>query len=497
MIKLSYETRWEETMTKLPAKRTKIVCTIGPASESRETLEGMIANGMNVARLNFSHGDFESHRQIITNIRAAASAVGRRVAIMGDLPGPKMRIGLLTEEPVVLARGQSFVLQTEEMVGDGYRVSMSFEDLPKVVKPGDMIFLSDGFIQLEAVQVKGQEVHCKVLVGGELRSRKGVNLPGIDLGISAFTDADREFLKFAAEQRLDAISQSFVEGAADIEAVREAATAMGYQPFIIAKIERSRAVDNLEAILACTDGIMVARGDLGVETPIEQIAMTQKRIIRQANLFGKPVITATHMLESMVDHQRPTRAEATDVANAILDGTDCVMLSEETAMGLFPAETVNTMAHIAQVTEPHANIRDVARVLEEAKANQEISTEDLISLTIFLTAKTLGPCAVVTPTLSGATARRVTRFRLPVWIVAVSPNESTCQNLQFSYGVYPVHESERPASWRKYTVDWLEQHEVPGDLVLLTQGSSRAHTGGTDRMEIIDLHQPVSETSVW
>lgn len=485
------------TEAKLPPKKTKVVCTIGPASESQETLERMIVNGMNVARLNFSHGDLTSHHQVIANIRAAAAEIGERVAIMGDLPGPKMRIGQLVGDAVELRRGESFILQTEQIVGDSTRASISFPRLSEVVKPGDDIFLSDGFIQLKVQHVLGQEVHCRVLVGGELRSRKGVNFPGIDLGMSAFTKRDRDFLAFAAEQGLDAISQSFVEGPEDVDAVRSAATDMGYQPFIIAKIERSRAVDQLDAILESADGLMVARGDLGVEIPIERIAITQKRMIGQANLSGKPVITATHMLESMVDHNRPTRAEATDVANAIYDGTDCIMLSEETAMGHYPVEAVGMMTRIAQVTESDANTRDVARILETAKANEEISTEDLISLTIFLSAETLKPTAVITPTLSGATARRVTRFRLPVWIVAVSPNEPTCQNLQFSYGVCPVHETERPASWRRYAREWLERHGLAERLALLTRGTSAARVGGTNQLEIIDFNQPFSDTSIW
>jgi pyruvate kinase len=481
----------------LPSKKTKIVCTIGPASESQETLERLIASGMNVARLNFSHGDSESHARIIKNIRAAATAVAGRVAIMGDLPGPKMRVGHLAQDSVQLKRGQSFILQTEDIEGDEHRVSMSFAGLPRVVTPGDMIFLSDGFIKLRVEEVKGQEVHCKVLVGGELRSRKGVNVPGIDLGIGAFTDHDREFVKFAAEQRLDAISQSFVERSDDIDDLREAAAAIGYEPFIIAKIERARAVENLNDIMESADGIMVARGDLGVEIPVEEIAITQKHIIGQANLYGKPVITATHMLESMVKHQRPTRAEATDVANAILDGTDCVMLSEETAMGNYPEQTVKTMARIAEVTEPYTTTHDVAEILKAADASDEISTEDLISLSIYASAEVLKPCVVFTPTLSGATARRVTRFRLPTWIIAVSPNESTCQTLQFSYGVHALHETVRPAHWERYVRDWLERTDVSGRLVLLTRGTSAANTGGTNQIEVIDLKRSPRETSIW
>jgi pyruvate kinase len=285
------------TEKQLPSKKTKIVCTIGPASESRDTLEGMIQNGMDVARLNFAHGDLDSHRRAIEEIRAAACTVGQRVSIMGDLPGPKMRIGQMAEESVELERGQSFILQTEEVEGDSHRASLSFGGLPEAVTPGDKIFVNDGFIELEVCEVRGQEVRCRVVVGGELRSHKGVNLPGIDLGISAFTEHDRELLRFASEQGLDAISQSFVQEAADVQAVRVAAASLDYAPFIIAKIERSRAVEDLDAILESADGIMVARGDLGVEIPIEEIALAQKHIIRRANLYGKPVITATQMLE--------------------------------------------------------------------------------------------------------------------------------------------------------------------------------------------------------
>jgi pyruvate kinase len=274
---------------KLPASKTKIVCTIGPASESVKILEQMIRAGMNVARLNFSHGDFDSHKKVIDNIRAAAGAVGERVAIMADLPGPKMRIGQLAEEPIDLVPEDPFTLTTEEIVGDSKRVSMSFPRLPHVVKKGDILFLNDGLIQLEVAMVEGNDVHCQVLVGGELRSRKGLNIPDIDLGISAFTDRDHECLNFAMEQGVDAVSQSFVESAADIEAVRKAAVELGHNPFIIAKLERTRAREQLDAIFEAADGIMVARGDLGVEMPIERIAVAQKELIRRANLLGKGI----------------------------------------------------------------------------------------------------------------------------------------------------------------------------------------------------------------
>ena len=322
-----------ETSMRLPDHKTKIVATIGPASESPEMLERLIRAGLNIARLNFSHGDFAGHAEHIARIRAAAKATGRRVAIMADLPGPKMRLGKIEPEPIQLMPGDPFTLTTEDIVGDQRRVSMSFERLPKVVKPGDQLFLNDGLVQLVVERVTGNDVHCKVAVGGELRSRKGLNLSGIDLGISAFTEHDRACLEFALEHGVDAVSQSFVETAADIEAVRAAAKAVGKQPFVIAKIERADALKHLDDILSASDGIMVARGDLGVEVPVEQMAVIQKDLISRAGRVGKPVITATQMLESMTASRLPTRAESTDVANAILDGTDCIMLSAESAMG--------------------------------------------------------------------------------------------------------------------------------------------------------------------
>ncbi|MGD9301727.1 MAG: pyruvate kinase, partial [Desulfobacterales bacterium] len=281
-----------------PANKTKLVCTIGPASDSSEMLEKIIMAGMNVARLNFSHGDFASHQKTIAKIRAASQATGRRVAIMADLPGPKMRIGKIADEPITLTPGDSFTLTTEKIVGNATCVSVSFASLPRALKPGNRLFLNDGYVELEVDQVEGSEVHCKVIVGGNLRSRKGLNLPGIDLGINAFTDHDHECLRFAMQNGVDAVSQSFVETGADIESVRQAARQLGHDPFIIAKIERAGARSHLTEILQAADGIMIARGDLGVEIPIAQMALAQKNLMRQANLMGKPVITATQMLES-------------------------------------------------------------------------------------------------------------------------------------------------------------------------------------------------------
>jgi pyruvate kinase len=330
-------------------------------------------------------------------------------------------------------------------------------------------------------------VECEVVVGGELRSFKGLNLPDIDLGISAFTPEDAGFLAFAAEQELDGVSQSFVETATDIERVRAAAAEHDYDPFIIAKIERSRALDNLQDILQVADGIMVARGDLGVEIPIERIAATQKRIIAEANLHGRPVITATHMLESMIEHRRPTRAEATDVANAILDGTDCVMLSGETAIGTFPVDAVAVMTRIAQETEGDTDGVGVADLLQVQKVNGYITKGDLISYSIFQSTRTLSPAVLFVPSASGGTARRITRFRLQQWIIAVCLDERICRQLQFSYGVHPEYLSDNPESWLLYAEKWLKRYHVESDLALVVEGDGTHRAGDTTRLEIIDL----------
>jgi pyruvate kinase len=470
-----------------PANKTKIVCTIGPVSDSPEVLEKLIRAGMNVARLNFSHGDFASHGETIQKIRAASRATERLVAIMADLPGPKMRIGELEQEPFELKADDSFTLTTDDIIGNETRVSVSFSRLPKAVRPADKLFINDGLVQLEVIKVEGNEVHCKVLVGGILRSRKGLNLPGIDLGIRAFTDRDHECLKFAMENGVDAVSQSFVETGKDIQAVRKAAKDLGHDPFIIAKIERIGARNHIDDILETADGIMIARGDLGVEIPIEKIAVAQKQIMRKANLAGKPVITATQMLESMTHSLRPTRAEATDVANAILDGTDCVMLSGESAMGEYPVAATRMLAKIAAAIEPHHTINPIKGKLISRREDDDVRLEDLIALSVETTLERITPPTIIVPTRSGATARSITRFRLPVWITALSRFEKTCQDLLFSYGVLPVHEQEHPDDWKPWARNWLQTIGEVGNLVVLTEGPSKKHPHRNNRMEILDL----------
>ncbi|OHB81146.1 MAG: pyruvate kinase [Planctomycetes bacterium RBG_16_64_10] len=468
--------------------KTKIVATIGPACDAPAVLEQMIRAGMSVARLNFSHGTFDEHAARIERLQAAAKAVGREIGLMADLPGPKMRIGQLAEEPIQIAPGATFTLTTQDIVGDAGRASVTFARLPQVVKPGDRLFLNDGIIHLEVERVDGPEVHCRALTGGELRSRKGLNLPGIDLGISAFTERDRAALTFALAHGVDAVSQSFVESAADIQAVREAAGSLGGNPFILAKIERARAVDRVDEILAAADGIMVARGDLGVEVPIEQIAILQKALVRKAVRLGKPVIIATQMLESMTHSRQPTRAEATDVANAVLDGADCVMLSGESATGDFPVEAVATLARITAATEPHRIRADLWERLKTLPREAEYSTADLLSLSVEAVIAASSPAVVVVPTRSGATARAIARFRLPVWIVAPTDGGNVARHLQFTVGIEPVPMRRLPAEWTAFTRDWVQAEELPGAVALLVQGPSPGNPHVNHRMEILRLH---------
>ena len=429
----------------LPTHKTRIVATVGPASASQTVLQRMIRAGMDVARLNFSHGDFTGHANLIAEIRAAAAATRRRVAILADLPGPKMRVGEIAGDQVVLTAGDRVVLTTDPVPGNQHRLSVSFERLPQVVKPGDPIYLNDGYVQLQVESAAGREVTAVVTVGGELRSRKGLNLPGIDLGISAFTDRDRECLAFALEHGVDAVSQSFVEHAGDIEAVREAARALGHDPFVIAKIERMRALSHLHQIVLASDGIMIARGDLGVEMPIEKIAVIQKDSCTwptstQARDHGHPDA-------GVDDHPAPTRAEATDVANAILDGTDAVMLSGESAMGEYPVESVEMLAKIAAVVEPTRRRLSINELYCDLDLTERIRSEHLVALAVQACFDYDMPAAIFVPTASGASARRIAILRLPVWIVAATQDESVCRRLQLSYGVVGLHVPEEPAAW--------------------------------------------------
>ncbi len=472
----------------LPSHFTKIVATIGPASREPEVLRALLEAGVNIVRLNFSHGDFTLHGETIGRVREAAAVTGRRVAILADLPGPKMRLGEIEPGPIELAPGDPFCLTRANIIGNRARVSMTFERLPEVVQPGNRLFLNDGMVQLVVEQVSGDDVHCRVAVGGSLSSRKGLNLPGIPLGISAFTEHDRKCLAFALSAGVDAVSQSFVEKAEDILAVREAAAACGANPFLVAKIERAGALANFSEILSVSDGIMIARGDLGVEVPIEDMAITQKRLIAEANQAGKPVITATQMLESMIVHRLPTRAEATDVANAILDGTDCVMLSGESAMGAFPVESVEMLGKIARSAEAHRHDNKIrTRELPLPKAIPGVHPKAIL----VERALELVPCdAILVPTHAGRTARAVASNRPSVWILAVSAHADILQKLQFSAGVFPIDLPEEPEDWNAYARELSSQLCLNCHRIMLLAGPSRNRPGSNQRLELIELQPP-------
>jgi len=467
----------------MPSNKTRIVCTIGPASDNAATLDAMLRAGMNIARLNFSHGDFESHGRTIKNLREASERTKLRLAIMADLPGPKMRIGEMEQEPVELLEGDKLTLTTQDIVGTKERVSVTLKELPDIVKPEDKLFLNDGLISLRVDAIDATEVHCEVRSGGELRARKGLNLPGIEFSMGVFTARDKECLEFAASQKLDAISQSFVSSEEDIKQVKQACETLDFNPFIIAKIERSNALDKLDQILQEADGLMVARGDLGVETPISGMAVIQKNIMGKANRAGKPVITATQMLESMTTNRRPTRAEATDVANAILDGTDAVMLSGESAMGRYPVDAVKMLAQIATDTEPSRRPAE-----RDQRMRDDTCVSDLIAHSLQMAIQRLNPVAVIIPTRTGNMARNVARFRPKTWITAFSCREQTCQNLMFSYGVFPVLVEEEFQDWDPFTREWLKKQNRTAGLAALTQGPSPEHPDTSHRMEIINLN---------
>lgn len=474
----------------IPDHKTKIVCTIGPASSSEEMIRKLMLTGMNVARINFSHGNFESHSEVIRRVRKVAAELNRTVAILADLPGPKIRIGELEKEPIMLHKGNFVTLTVDEELGNEKRIPVSYKQLPESVVPGSLIYLSDGFIQLRCLEISGNDVLCEVLIGGELYSHKGLNLPGAKIFLDPVTEKDFKILEFALSKEIDIFSISFIESAKDIHKVRNFAAARGKSIHIVAKIERRQAVENIHEILKETDGLMVARGDLGVEIPIQEVPSVQKEIIQSAKLLGIPVITATHMLASMTNNIRPTRAEATDVANAILDGTDAVMLSEETAVGNYPVEAVEIMAKIAKATE---NWRSKTKwgldtIIKDIMA-REMSIDEVITLQVHEALQKLPVAAVLTPTRSGATTRRVSRFKPETWILAFSRVPRTCDFLSLSYGVYPVNVKETKEGWEKKATEKAKElgFVKSGEVVIFTQGPSLGKPGGTNMLKILTL----------
>lgn len=474
----------------IPDHKTKIVCTIGPASSSEEMIRKLMLTGMNVARINFSHGNFESHSEVIRRVRKVAAELNRTVAILADLPGPKIRIGKLEKEPIMLHKGNFVTLTVDEELGNEKRIPVSYKQLPESVVPGSLIYLSDGFIQLRCLEISGNNVLCEILIGGELYSHKGLNLPGAKIFLDPVTEKDFKILEFALSKEIDIFSISFIESAEDIHKVRNFAAARGKSIHIVAKIERRQAVENIHEILKETDGLMVARGDLGVEIPIQEVPSVQKEIIQSAKLLGIPVITATHMLASMTNNIRPTRAEATDVANAILDGTDAVMLSEETAVGNYPVEAVEIMAKIAKATE---NWRSKTKwgldTIIKGIMAREMSIDEVITLQVHEALQKLPVAAVLTPTRSGATPRRVSRFKPETWILAFSRVPRTCDFLSLSYGVYPVNVKETKEGWEKKATEKAKElgFVKSGEVVIFTQGPSLGKPGGTNMLKILTL----------
>lgn len=415
-------------------KKTKIVCTIGPATESYEQLKKLTLAGMNVMRLNFSHGDFAEHQARVDNIRQVMKDTGKIVAIMQDLCGPKIRIGTFKNDmAIMLKEGDTFTLTTEPTEGSQEKVFINYPLLPKEVKVGGCIMLHDGRKKLEVTAINGNEIVTKVIVGGELKGKKGVNVPGANLSISSLTEKDKADLEFGIKNKVDFIALSFVRKASDIEELSAILKAAGSQAHIIAKIETPEAINVLDEIIAVTDALMVARGDLAIEIPTEDVPLAQKRMIRACNTAGKPVITATQMLESMIKSPVPTRAEVSDIANAIIDGTDAVMLSEETTLGDFPIEAVNVMTRIAINME-----KEKAEFDTISQYNESHKVTDVVSKSAVRTAHNVGASLIVALTRSGKSARMIARYRPTEQVLALSDDQEQSNKLMLSYGCYPL-----------------------------------------------------------
>ncbi len=417
-------------------KKTKIVCTIGPATESEAKLTELVNAGMNVMRLNFSHGDFAEHQVKVDNIKKVIKKNGKKIAILQDLGGPKIRIGEFEGGVAVLKPGAKFTLTTDKIIGNAERVSINYPLFAKEVKVGDPVLLHDGKKKLEVVSIKGNDVVCKVIVGGEIKNKRGVNLPGSDLSISSLTEKDLADIPFGLKNDVDFFALSFVRRPEDITELRKILDKNKSKAKIIAKIETPQSLKNIEEILKLTDGIMVARGDLAIEIPAEEVPMVQKMLIRRCNELGKPVITATQMLESMIKSPVPTRAEVSDVANAILDGTDAIMLSEETTLGDYPIEAVKMMTRIAENTEQDSHYKDL--VGSRKYSDPVKKTADALGNGVIEVAKECGAKLIVALTDKGSTARMISRFKPEQKILALTPNEKTSNQLTLSYGCLPV-----------------------------------------------------------
>ena len=478
-------------------RRTKIVCTLGPASSTVEMLEELLAAGMNVARLNFSHGTHEQHAVTIAAARQAANNQEKNLALLLDTKGPEIRIGTFADGKVSLQEGDYFTLTTAtDVVGDVNNVCVNYPDITKDVESGNKILLDDGLIVLEVQDVGESELRCRVVTGGELSDRKGVNIPGVRLNLPAISEKDQEDIIFAIKNDLDFIAASFVRKADDVLAIRAILEAHRSHIHIIAKIESQEGVDNIDKILESADGIMVARGDLGVEIPAEEVPLVQKMIISKCNAAGKPVITATQMLDSMIRNPRPTRAEASDVANAIFDGTDAVMLSGETAVGRYALEAVRTMSRIGERTETALQYK---KILESFEPPAERSVTDAISYATCHAAQELGAAAIITATQSGFTARNVSKYKPKSRIVAVTPREHVARRLALTWGVFPVMCRPTNSTDEMFSAaieaSLQSQYIENGDLVLITAGVPVGVSGSTNLLRVHTVGEIVLQGS--
>ncbi|SEF59215.1 pyruvate kinase [Caloramator fervidus] len=467
-------------------RKTKIVCTIGPASESEEMLRKLIEAGMNAARLNFSHGNHEEHGKRIQLIKKIREELGKPIAIILDTKGPEIRTGKFKDGKVELVEGQKFIITTRQVEGDNTICSVTYEKLHEDVKPGDTILIDDGLIGLLVEKIEGQDIHCKVLNSGPVGNHKGVNVPNVKINLPALTQKDIDDIKFGIEMGIDIIAASFVRKPSDIIEIRKVLEKYGGNNIqIIAKIENQEGLDNIDEILKLADGVMVARGDLGVEIPAEEVPLVQKMIIEKANKAGKPVITATQMLDSMIRNPRPTRAEVTDVANAIFDGTDAIMLSGETANGKYPLEAVKMMAKIAERAEAALHYD----MILEKRAKQRLNTvPDAISLATVTAATELNASAIITATQSGYTARMVSKYRPKCKIIAATHYECVARKLSIVWGVYPIVAPKMDSADAVMDISVKEAVNKglveKGDLVVIAAGVPVGYTGTTNMMKV-------------
>jgi pyruvate kinase len=478
-------------------QKVKILCTIGPACDSVSTLKKLIQAGMTIARLNMAHGDLQEHQQRIRNIREAAGQLDVIVPILLDIKGPEIRIGQLKAPSFELHPNEAVTLTTEEILGDEKRISVSYKELPQHVEPGTIILMDDGLIQLKVESSKGTEIFCRVINGGIIKPRKGVNLPGIQTSLPGVTERDIKHIFFGISEGIHIIALSFVRRAEDILEIRkllEDQNAAHIQ--IISKIENREGIDNLDAILEVSDGLMVARGDLGVEIPIEEVPIIQKLIIGKCNVAGKPVITATHMLESMQQNPRPTRAEASDVANAVLDGTDILMLSGETAVGKYPVESVTTMSAIALRVD---TLIDYKANLIKNSALQKTNITEVISQSVVRSSIQLNAKAIIIPTVSGFTARMVSKYRPKVPIIAITLNENVLYSLYLLKGVIPVKGTPIKSTDEMFSLSIkhvLDKKMIQiGDLIILTAGVPIGKSGSTNLIKIEIVTETIESKS--